>query len=234
MFDTVELQPLLKDFFKGSMGEMNFCCPARVEGDQSVANGRIDVRPLQMPTYKDTSTQVMPVIRNVQYITPCTSSSGITFIPQQGDTVLLLFSQCSLDEFKLGSTEPYSPTLSRMLNLNDAVAIVGFTPFNYNPVNTDLHNKDYNIGDVSLFNNLGGGKENKINVKKDGTNKYIASSHNIDGDVNIKGNLYVSGDATVDGDIIIGGKSLKQFMSRHTHKYTDDGRPMQTDPPTGY
>ena len=53
-------------------------------------------------------------------------------------------------------------------DLNDAIAFAGFSPFNINPINTEKHTKDYELGDVSVFNNLGKDVENKINVKKDG------------------------------------------------------------------
>ena len=159
------------------------------------------------------------------------------FPVEQGDTVLLIFAQCNIDNFKGGSVEPYSTVFDRKFDINDAVALVGFSPFNINPINTEKHEKDYELGDVSLFNNLGKDNENKINVKKDGTNAYVASSHNFDGEVTTKNKVTMTNDVqltgtqTVDGDIIINGISLKQFIATHTHNYTDDSKPMITAPP---
>ena len=110
----------------------------------------------------------------------------MVFTPKQGDTVLLIFAQCNIDNFKGGSVEPYSTVFDRSLDINDAVAIVGFSPFNKNPVNTDKHKKDYELGDVSVFNNLGKETENKINVKKDGTINVVASATTVDSKAMIK------------------------------------------------
>ena len=232
MEETVYLQPLLKDFFNSNMKGLNFCCPARIEGDQNVSQGRVDVRPLQMPRYGDMSIQELPVIKNVPLVTPSFQDSGMVMCPKQGDTVLLVFSQCSLDEFKTGSTDPYEPFLNRFMNINDAVAISGLMPFNLSPLQTERHFYDYEVGDVSSFNNLGKAKENKINIKKNGTNKHVASLHDIQGDVKTDKTLEVGVSVTTRNvyvdDIIIGGKSLLQFMTLHQH---NDSQQKPTSPP---
>src|SRR5574344_197409 len=185
MAETIYLEPILKNFFSDRMSELNFCLPARIENIQNIKEGRIDVKPLFIPRYLDNTYSELPVIKNVPLVLPSSNESGFVFSPKQGDTVLLLFTQCNIDNFKAGSVEPYSTVFDRSFDINDAVALVGFSPFNINPINTDKHSKDYELGDVSIFNNLSKENENKINVKKDGTNSYIASTHNFDGDTNI-------------------------------------------------
>ena len=237
MAETIYLEPILKNFFSDRMSELNFCLPARIENIQNIKEGRIDVKPLFIPRYLDNTYSELPAIKNVPIVLPSSNESGFVFSPKQGDTVLLLFTQCNIDNFKAGSVEPYSTVFDRSFDINDAIALVGFSPFNINPINTDKHNKDYELGDVSVFNNLGKETENKVNVKKDGTNSYTASTHKFDGMVTtnklvtMNNDVDLTGTQTVNGDIVINGVSLKQFIAAHTHPYTDDGNAMITSPP---
>ena len=176
MAETIYLEPILRNFFSDKMSEMNFCLPARIDNVQNLKQGRVDVKPLYIPRYLDNTYSELPAINNVPIVFACANESGQVFAPKQGDTVLLVFSQCNIDNFKAGSVEPYSTVFDRSFDINDAIALVGFSPFNVNPINTEKHKKDYELGDVSTFNNLGKENENKINVKKDGTIKIISSS----------------------------------------------------------
>lgn len=237
MADTIYLEPILKNFFSERMSEMNYCLPARIENIQNLKEGRVDVKPLYIPRYLDNTYSELPSIKNVPIVFPSSNESGTVFPVKQGDSVLLIFAQCNIDNFKAGSVEPYSTVFDRSFDINDAIALVGFSPFNSNPINTEKHKKDYELGDVSTFNNLGKENENKVNVKKDGTNVYIASSHNFDGEVTTKNKVTMTNDVqltgtqTVDGDIVINGISLKQFIASHTHLYTDDGSTLTTAVP---
>ena len=237
MADTIYLEPILRNFFSNKMSEMNYCLPARIENVQNLKEGRVDVKPLYIPRYIDNTYSELPVIKNVPIVFPSSNKSGTVFPVEQGDTILLIFAQCNIDNFKGGSVEPYSTVFDRKFDFNDAIALVGFSPFNINPINTDKHKKDYELGDVSVFNNLGKETENKINVKKDGTNSYTASTHNFDGMVTtnklvtMNNDVDLTGTQTVSGDIVINGVSLKQFIAAHTHPHFDDGKPATTLPP---
>ena len=186
MAETIYLEPILKNFFSDKMSEMNFCLPARIDNVQNLKQGRVDVKPLYIPRYLDNTYSELPVIKNVPVVLPSCNESGMVFSPKQGDTVLLVFSQCNIDNFKAGSVEPYSTVFDRSFDINDAIALVGFSPFNVNPINTEKHKKDYELGDVSTFNNLGKENENKINVKKDGTIKIISSSTTVESEAMVK------------------------------------------------
>ena len=186
MAETIYLEPILRNFFSDKMSEMNFCLPARLDNVQNLKQGRVDVKPLYIPRYLDNTYSELPVIKNVPVVLPSCNESGMVFSPKQGDTVLLVFSQCNIDNFKAGSVEPYSTVFDRSFDINDAIALVGFSPFNVNPINTEKHKKDYELGDVSTFNNLGKENENKINVKKDGTIKIISSSTTVESEAMVK------------------------------------------------
>ena len=186
MAETIYLEPILRNFFSDKMSEMNFCLPARIENVQNLKQGRVDVKPLYIPRYLDNTYSELPAIKNVPIVFACANESGQVFAPKQGDTVLLIFSQCNIDNFKAGSVEPYSTVFDRSFDINDAIALVGFSPFNVNPINTEKHKKDYELGDVSTFNNLGKENENKINVKKDGTIKIISSATTVESEAMVK------------------------------------------------
>ena len=186
MAETIYLEPILRNFFSDKMSEMNFCLPARIDNVQNLKQGRVDVKPLYIPRYLDNTYSELPAIKNVPIVFACANESGQVFAPKQGDTVLLIFSQCNIDNFKAGSVEPYSTVFDRSFDINDAIALVGFSPFNINPINTEKHKKDYELGDVSTFNNLGKENENKINVKKDGTIKIISSSTTVESEAMVK------------------------------------------------
>jgi hypothetical protein len=186
MAETIYLEPILRNFFSDKMSEMNFCLPARIDNVQNLKQGRVDVKPLYIPRYLDNTYSEIPAIKNVPIVFACANESGQVFAPKQGDTVLLIFSQCNIDNFKAGSVEPYSTVFDRSFDINDAIALVGFSPFNVNPINTEKHKKDYELGDVSTFNNLGKENENKINVKKDGTIKIISSSTTVESEAMVK------------------------------------------------
>ena len=186
MAETIYLEPILRNFFSDRMAEMNFCLPARIDNIQNLKQGRVDVKPLYIPRYLDNTYSELPVIKNVPIVLPSCNESGMVFSPKQGDTVLLVFSQCNIDNFKAGSIEPYSTVFDRSFDIYDAIALVGFSPFNVNPINTEKHKKDYELGDVSTFNNLGKQNENKINVKKDGTIKIISSSTTVESEAMVK------------------------------------------------
>lgn len=186
MAETIYLEPILRNFFSDKMSEMNFCLPARIDNVQNLKQGRVDVKPLYIPRYLDNTYSELPAIKNVPIVFACANESGQVFAPKQGDTVILIFSQCNIDNFKAGSVEPYSTVFDRSFDINDAIALVGFSPFNINPINTEKHKKDYELGDVSTFNNLGKENENKINVKKDGTIKIVSSSTIVESEAMVK------------------------------------------------
>lgn len=65
--------------------------------------------------------------------------------------------------------------------------------------------------------------------KEDGSIELFSDTGiNITGDLSVDGNIVSTGKITADGDIVADGISTKF----HTHQYTDDGAPLETQPPT--
>lgn len=242
----IRLEPILNNFIEDVFSGLSFCCPARIEGMQGVDQLRVSVKPLHKPRNLDNTTFELPTIENVPLVVCATDDGGLLVSPKQGQTVLLVFPHCDIDVFKSGSTAPYESDSKRYLDMNDAIAIVGFTPFTNSPNLAVRHYTVHDVKDVTVFNNLGTKKENKVICHKDGSITLrtvdkkvkvesslleVQKDLTVGGNANIEGTLTVGEDLNVLGDIIIQGRSLLQFMDLHIHKYTDDGKPMLTLPP---
>jgi hypothetical protein len=109
------------------MLNMNTCIPAQVESFDSLA-GTVTAKPSIKRKYvKDEEVVEMPPVYNVPVVFPRANDAVITFPIKKGDTVLLVFSQRSLERWKLqgGTVEAGDP---RHHDLSDAIAIPGIYP----------------------------------------------------------------------------------------------------------
>lgn len=232
MTESINLESMIKLYMNNFLKSKAFCHEAKIISTQNIKDGKVSVQPLNMRVYADQTVEPYPVIEEVPIIVPHFIDSGMVVAPKKGDTVLLLFTQNSLDEFKMGDTEVHESLMQRFMNINNAVAVAGLHPFNRNALNPVRHFHDYEVGDVSLFNNLGVAKENKINIKKNGNNFYRAKTHYFEGNTDLKGDSYQKGTSKVDGDIVLNGVSLTQFINSHNHNFIDaDGNPKITAQP---
>lgn len=229
--EEINLESLLNKFWNDSVRGLMTCCPARVVGVQFVDEYRVDVQPLIEKEWGDEVVESYPTISNVPYIGVGTDDCGVIFSPKQNQTVLLLFSQASLDEFKGGSIAPYNPLSKRVMDMDDAIAIPSLFPFNRSPNRKIRHFTEHSIDDVTIVNNLGTKKENKVIIKKGGKIE-IRSPNEVqinapksvfDGDVKVSGDAVFEKDVKVLGgmdvakDIIISGRSLLAYMDKHLH-----------------
>ncbi len=101
--------------------------PARIESYDHNEQ-RASVLPLIKQKYRDGTVQSMPIIDRVPVIFPSSEGFSMTFPLKPGDTVLLVFSERSLENWlvKGGEQEPGDP---RKFDLTDAIAIPGIKPF---------------------------------------------------------------------------------------------------------
>lgn len=83
-----------------------------------------EVKPLIKRRYPDGTTESLPVITNVPVILPAGGGGLLSFPVRQGDQVLLIFCEKSLDVWisKGGEVDPLD---RRNFNLSDAIAITG-------------------------------------------------------------------------------------------------------------
>jgi hypothetical protein len=110
---------------------LHVAVPARVERYDS-AKQQIDAQPLVKDRYTDDEDEVqterLPVVTNVPLVFPGAGPWAVVFPVAVGDTVLLVFSDASLDVW-LAQGGEVDPLDMRRHHLSDAVAIPGLRPF---------------------------------------------------------------------------------------------------------
>jgi hypothetical protein len=172
---VITLESILTNFITSYMQDCFFCMPAVIIAVRNAEELSIDVQPLPNRQYKDGDTSEYPVLYHVPCIMPYTSNSAILMSPVAGDTVLLMFSQRGIDEFKGGSDTPYD-TSRRFMSLQDAVAIIGLSPFSKSPNQAMKHTLPHNTADLTVVHNLGTPNECEVRLKQDGSVAVTAST----------------------------------------------------------
>ena len=211
------------------------CLPAIVVGVQHLNEGCIDVQPIIGRLYEDGTTNFPPSILSVPIVTPQTRNSAFILPVQQGDNVLLVFSQRDVSAFKGGARDPHEPETLRISDINDAFAILGVNPLVESVYEPSRHTLPHSLDDVVVVHNLGTGNENEVRLKSSGDMefraknfKFIGSTATFEVDkITNMGDNIVEGYSTLNG----GGDTQGISHTGHTHPYTDDGSPMVTDPP---
>jgi hypothetical protein len=121
------------------LAEVNVAIPASVESYDRTTQ-KASVKPLIRAVRTDSDgtrvAESRPVINDVPVVFPGAGAYSITFPLAAGDTVLLVFSQASLDKWLAagGEVDPLDP---RRFALSDAVAIPGLRPFSAPVEDTD-------------------------------------------------------------------------------------------------
>jgi len=130
---------------------------------------RIDVQPLPNAVKPDGEDKQRPVITNVPVMFPSSKKASLTFPIDVGDTVLCVFSQRSLDQFKASTNpKPYKPNDTRRFSIRDAIAIPGLFSFSDAINNPAKHTWTHSTRDLVIVNNLGTGQENEVRLKEGG------------------------------------------------------------------
>lgn len=107
--------------------ELNTVYPAVIES-YDYKTQKADVSLMVKRTYKDGADLKYPVVSDVPVVMPRTQTSMIKLPIKKGDTVLVLFSKSSLDEWLLGAKES-TVSVQSQFKMSDAVAICGLFPF---------------------------------------------------------------------------------------------------------
>jgi hypothetical protein len=132
---TAPFQPTLSSVIRRAVEEgaadLHVSLPGRVEKVVDADKGIVDVKPLvsdRVEVAGELRVISVPVVTNVPLMWPGGSRGGITWDIAVGDTVLLVFSDRSLDRWLAmsGEVDPEDP---RRHALSDAVAIPGLRSF---------------------------------------------------------------------------------------------------------
>ena len=121
----------------------------------------VDVKPLIKRVYEDGVTLESANIYSVPVVFPSAGGGLLSFPIAVGDTVLLLFTMRSLEDWLSGGGELATPVSTRSHSINDAIAIPGlYTRSSHlapNPLHVELKFNDLSFrletsGDIVLEN----------------------------------------------------------------------------------
>lgn len=106
--------------------------PGKVE-EYNAEEQKADIQPLLKDGWIDDdgadAAESLPIVTDVPVVFPRAGSFYITLPVAKGDHVLLVVCDRSIDKFATGSGEETDPVDLRKHDLSDAVALVGFYPF---------------------------------------------------------------------------------------------------------
>lgn len=168
------MEALLTDFiqtqFQINMAEIYTALPCVVTNvSGTFENQRVDVQPSINTLYKDGTSDEHTQILGVPVLLPGSSTSLVSFPINVGDTVMCVFSQRSMDNFKIGNGQPTTPNDYRKFSDQDAVAIPGLFSFSRSPNRPAVRKYPHNPKtDLVIAHNIASGTEVMIQFKQNG------------------------------------------------------------------
>ena len=175
---TPTLAAILNAVKAQTFADLRVSMPARVEKYDD-ATQLADVQPLLKESYTDEegerSIARLPVITNVPVVFPGGGGMRITFPVRAGDTVMLVFSDRSIDSWLAQGGEA-TPEDERRHHLSDAIAIPGLHPNTAAWSGTEAN--VVTIGDdtaASDFVALATATKNEITTLRDAVNGFVNS-----------------------------------------------------------
>ena len=164
------LMDILKTQFRIDMGGIHTAIPCKIVGIyNNNIQQKVDVIPLIDKLMKDGSGEPGMQILGVPVIFPGSGTTLISFPINLGDTVLCVFSQQSMDNFKIGNGEPTTANDFRMFSDQDAVAIPGLFTFTKSLNNPQVRKFPFAPNkDLCIAHNIASGTEVNIVLKQSG------------------------------------------------------------------
>lgn len=190
-------ESLLGAWWEYQKRSMFTAIPARVENVRNMDECRVDVKPLVNMVFAGFENTIeWPPILHVPVVFPSSSSSAITFPVNQGDIVLVVFSQQSTDVFRSGDGTPQPPIDYRTFDKRDAIAIPGLWPFGMSKNNPEGRTLTHSTEDVVIAHNIGTDNECEIRLTPSGAVKLTGSFTKIDAPLSTTSSLTVGVGAT--------------------------------------
>ena len=205
----------------------------------------VDVKPLINKVYEDGVILALPAILAVPVVLPGAGNGVLTFPVKVGDTVLIVFSMRSLDEWLEGDGTSRTPVDVRTHYHNDAIAIPGLCTkkSHLTPSTTDVELK-FLAEDKSVLSSIKmkPGGDLTVDTKKDlvatvggsanvtatGNATISATNVNVTATttttitspvINLVGNVNVTGNLGVTGTALNNGVNIGET---HTHTQAND------------
>lgn len=118
---------IVKQAISSYLNSIHTCLPAKII-DYDFTLQKANVQPVLNKKFLNGDTPQMPVISNVPVVFPRGGGFNMSWPLNPGDTVLLVFSERSMDNWLQtgGIVTPLDP---RKFDLSDAIAIPGLIPF---------------------------------------------------------------------------------------------------------
>lgn len=166
--EDIGLESLLRQYITNTVNGMFTAIPAKVVGDVNLAQQRVDVQILIDRVTTDDVPQKHPIILGVPLLFQGSSTSQFSFPVKNGDTVLCVFSQRSLDRFKLGANNTHTPLDFRKYSRADAMALPGLFTFPDAVNNPSKHSLPHSVEDAVVVHNIGTDAECEVRLKASG------------------------------------------------------------------
>jgi phage baseplate assembly protein gpV len=231
--NKIGLEEVIKSHIIASSNNMYTSIPCvvlTVHGELS--NQKVDVQPVINTFYQDGTDEEHPPILGVPVIFPASRTSMLSFPINVGDTVLCVFSQRGIDNFKIGSGSPTVPTDYRSHNKKDAIAIPGLFPFSKALNNPSKRNLAHSTRDAVLTHNIGTSGECEVRLKENGdiqlntpNNKVIVNCkdavvNSTTVDINATSMTVDVANTTWTGNLNMSGTYVLDGITMNTHKHT--------------
>jgi hypothetical protein len=166
----IDFVDIIRTQFKIDMSEIYTALPCKIVNVyQDNKQQKVDVVPSVNNLMKDGSGEPSMQILGIPIIFPGSSTSLVSFPVNDGDTVMCIFSQRSMDNFKIGSGEPTTANDARKFSDQDAVAIPGLFPFGKSLNNPQVRKYPHDSNrDLCIAHNIASGTEVNIILKQSG------------------------------------------------------------------
>lgn len=162
------LETILNSQIDFRLSDIYVTMVAEVTNVSKMNECRIDVQPVVNKKYIDGEILEYPEILSVPVQFPSSSTSALTFPINQGDNVLIVFSQKGLDVFKSGATSAHDPIDMRSFDKRDAIAIPCVNPFSKS-INDPLRRTLlHSVDDMVMTHNIGLPTECEVRMKPTG------------------------------------------------------------------
>lgn len=167
--NLTSFEELLKLSFLNEMAGIYTAIPCRITAiPDNLEDLRIDVQPLIDTLYSDGTSEEHSQILGVPVVFPAGRVSMLSFPLFVGDTVLCVFSQQSLDNFKVSNGTPEVASDFRRMDARDAIAIPGLVPFPKSLNKPANRAWPHDTADFVVAHNIMTGTEVEIRMKRNG------------------------------------------------------------------
>lgn len=201
---TPDLFEVIKEIVRWQLSELNTAIPGRVlryDHERQEA----EVQPLIKRRLKDGRVLSRAPITGVPVVFPAAGGGIITFPVEVGDTVLLVFSQRSIDRWVNSDGGEVDPLDNRQHAISDAIALPG----------------------LYTFPNALASDPERVIIKFSGAQIALARDGSVEiqapGGVRIVGNTTVQGDIEAVGEVTADSEGTAIDLSTHTHSGVQTG-----------